>query len=66
MIAESMPLDDARARRALADRATAGEPAGVPQPAGDDLWSKAEALVEAGITSPVEASRVMGWKRPDV
>jgi type II secretory ATPase GspE/PulE/Tfp pilus assembly ATPase PilB-like protein len=34
------------------------------RPAGDDqLWASAEALVEAGLTSPMEVIRVLGFRR---
>jgi general secretion pathway protein E len=51
--------------RALLAEWQATESAGVaPPPVGDErLWTSAEALVEAGTTSPLEVVRVLGLRR---
>jgi type II secretory ATPase GspE/PulE/Tfp pilus assembly ATPase PilB-like protein len=49
LIAEWQDLADAHAKEATA-------------PLGNNLWTSAESLVEAGITSPLEVIRVLGFR----
>jgi type II secretory ATPase GspE/PulE/Tfp pilus assembly ATPase PilB-like protein len=53
-----------RGRVLLAEWQTTADAEAIPSSTGDhQLWASAEALVEAGTTSPMEAIRVLGLRR---
>lgn len=63
LISERMASDDPRFRQALSDQAARTESGNLAADQADEgLWQSAEALVEAGATSPVEVIRVLGFR----
>jgi type II secretory ATPase GspE/PulE/Tfp pilus assembly ATPase PilB-like protein len=63
LLSEQMSIDDPRARQALSDQAPDGGSGDqVAGRADEGLWRSAEALVEAGVTSPLEVIRVLGFR----
>lgn len=62
LLSERMSIDDPRFQRALSDPAGPSGPGDSAERAADGLWRSAEALVEAGVTSPLEVIRVLGFR----
>lgn len=62
LIAEALSVDSPAVHAALADATTSAGLSALAPVADGNLWSAAEALIQTGVTCPLEAMRVLGWK----